>query len=121
VLKVWDNVSKGGKAMRSTRVNIYFTEGTFRRLKYYTQKHYGKHRALSLTVQQAVDKLLSEQLIECEQCGQTIHFGDKTGAVIHHIIPLEKGGSDDIDNLMLLCRACHNKIHDIAGIMRKGT
>jgi hypothetical protein len=29
---------------------------------------------------------------------------------IHHIKPLKIGGTDDFDNLMLLCRTCHKAI-----------
>jgi 5-methylcytosine-specific restriction endonuclease McrA len=32
---------------------------------------------------------------------------------IHHIIPLNMGGSSDNDNLILLCLSCHNKRHVI--------
>lgn len=30
---------------------------------------------------------------------------------VHHIIPKEKGGTDDYDNLILLCARCHSGIH----------
>jgi hypothetical protein len=30
---------------------------------------------------------------------------------VHHIVPLENGGSDVFDNLTLLCRDCHKIIH----------
>lgn len=30
---------------------------------------------------------------------------------VHHIIPRGSGGSEDRDNLMLLCRPCHNAMH----------
>ena len=30
----------------------------------------------------------------------------------HHIIPRAKGGSDDYDNLIVLCPCCHAKIHN---------
>ena len=30
---------------------------------------------------------------------------------VHHIIPVNKGGTSTEDNLMSLCRSCHNKIH----------
>ena len=31
---------------------------------------------------------------------------------IHHIIFRSKGGTDDINNLVALCRYCHNKAHN---------
>lgn len=30
---------------------------------------------------------------------------------VHHILPKSEGGSNDFENLMSLCRSCHNKIH----------
>ena len=30
---------------------------------------------------------------------------------VHHVIPLEEGGTNDFDNLMSLCKSCHSKIH----------
>ena len=29
---------------------------------------------------------------------------------VHHILPLSKGGTHDVDNLMALCKSCHSKI-----------
>lgn len=30
---------------------------------------------------------------------------------VHHIPPISKGGTHSQDNLMSVCRSCHNKIH----------
>jgi len=30
---------------------------------------------------------------------------------VHHILPLSMGGSHRTDNLMSVCRSCHNKLH----------
>lgn len=30
---------------------------------------------------------------------------------VHHITPRRFGGTDDVDNLSLLCRPCHEKLH----------
>lgn len=45
----------------------------------------------------------------CEQCekeGKLI-----PAAEVHHKIPISKGGTHARENLMSLCRSCHNKIH----------
>jgi len=35
--------------------------------------------------------------------------------VVHHITPVEAGGSDDLDNMATLCRSCHHDVHgDVA-------
>jgi 5-methylcytosine-specific restriction endonuclease McrA len=33
---------------------------------------------------------------------------------VHHIVPREHGGKNDLDNLVTLCAACHRMIHDRA-------
>lgn len=43
--------------------------------------------------------------IRCEVCS-------RTAVDIHHIIFRSHGGTDRIENVMALCRDCHNKAHD---------
>jgi len=43
----------------------------------------------------------------CERCleaGQYIPVDE-----VHHILPVDKGGTHDDDNLISLCRSCHGK------------
>ena len=52
--------------------------------------------------------LTPEDFIPCEGCGST-------AVDIHHIHPKGMGGSktkDYIENLVAVCRECHNKCHD---------
>lgn len=41
----------------------------------------------------------------CEKCGS------QKGLNIHHILPVEQGGEDEVKNLELICRKCHIKAH----------
>ncbi|PSB04740.1 HNH endonuclease [Merismopedia glauca] len=41
---------------------------------------------------------------QCQSCGKT---HQETELNIDHIIPLAKGGSNDISNLQSLCRTCN--------------
>ena len=36
---------------------------------------------------------------------------------VHHILPLSRGGTNDEDNLMSLCKSCHSKINAKNGDM----
>lgn len=45
----------------------------------------------------------------CEQCfkeGRMVPLDE-----VHHIVPVNRGGTHDFSNLMSLCQSCHNKIH----------
>ena len=55
-------------------------------------------------VKQAV---LSRDNYTCQICGK-----QKQHLHVHHIVFKSKGGSDRMDNLVTLCRECHEKIHN---------
>ena len=42
----------------------------------------------------------------CGGCGANMWICDG-----HHVEPVSRGGRTDIDNMMLLCWACHQKVH----------
>jgi 5-methylcytosine-specific restriction endonuclease McrA len=46
-----------------------------------------------------------QDFIPCENCG-------KAAVDIHHLIYRSHGGSDTIQNLMALCRDCHDRVHN---------
>ena len=48
-----------------------------------------------------------ENRSKCEHCGATAHLTK------HHIIPKSDGGLDRPDNIQILCRGCHDVIHDM--------
>lgn len=49
---------------------------------------------------------------ECQLChAQGGQVGD-TELHAHHVTPISEGGSHDLDNLVTLCKSCHNDQHD---------
>jgi hypothetical protein len=65
--------------------------------------------------------VLTRDSYKCQNCkGKS---GDKR-IEVHHIIFRSNGGSDDQDNLMTLCKTCHDEVHDgelfVTGGKRKG-
>lgn len=50
-------------------------------------------------------KNIKEREKICGICGAT------ESLMAHHIWPLEYGGPDTEDNLMVMCETCHNNIH----------
>ena len=45
-----------------------------------------------------------DDILLCSVCG-------KMAVDIHHIVKRSQGGSDEVDNLIPLCRSCHDKAH----------
>ena len=52
-----------------------------------------------------IDYLYGKQRGHCAGCGN--HYRDKDLA-LDHIVPRAAGGSDELDNLQLLCTACNS-------------
>jgi 5-methylcytosine-specific restriction protein A len=49
----------------------------------------------------------------CERCER---HGKLTAATeVHHIRPLDNGGTNDFENLMALCKPCHSEISALEG------
>lgn len=46
-----------------------------------------------------------DDVILCEVC-------HACAVDLHHITYRSRGGSDEVDNIIALCRVCHNKAHD---------
>ena len=55
--------------------------------------------------QKEADKLLADTGRRCCICG-LLH-----SVQLHHIVPVEEGGTDDIDNAIPLCPNCHDEVH----------
>ena len=49
--------------------------------------------------------LYADQSGRCNGCGQKFHFKHFS---VDHIMPLARGGSNDLENLQLLCYYCNN-------------
>ena len=50
-------------------------------------------------------------ICQCEGCKEH-HLGRLT---VHHLIPRAAGGTDNLDNLITVCWACHTRIHSADG------
>jgi 5-methylcytosine-specific restriction endonuclease McrA len=53
-----------------------------------------------------------EDTIFCEVCGMGGRV-DRGGFDLHHIVPRSQGGGDEVENIILLCRKCHNAAHGL--------
>ena len=51
---------------------------------------------------------------ECAICGS------KENLEVHHIVPISKGGTNEVENLAILCRKCNREIYNrIIPIMKE--
>ena len=49
----------------------------------------------------------------CKKCGKDLSEGnDGDYGEVHHLIPLSMNGTNEIKNLVLVCKECHRKLHD---------
>ena len=87
------------------KFKIYLTTHALRKRKHAMKN--GSWRKM------ARDKKLDEQNGQCKLCGKAIR--DST-ASLHHIKPvsLYPGLAKDLNNVVLLCHACHRAVHEKA-------
>lgn len=64
----------------------------------------------SMSGRKKIMSLWVRQLGKCPKCDQRI--SQETGWNIHHIVERYKGGSDSLDNLVLLHPNCHRQLHN---------
>jgi hypothetical protein len=46
---------------------------------------------------------------KCRECGRT---AGQVPLEIHHVVPVAKGGTDEMSNLITLCKSCNDSISD---------
>lgn len=65
-------------------------------------------------------RILYRDNFTCQDCGEFHAFINRHGMAIpiddgdmevHHILPVAQGGGDEAQNLVSLCRNCHQKRH----------
>ena len=59
----------------------------------------------------AKDKVLKRDDYTCQHCKAKSSNKNKLKLNVHHIIPKSKGGSDNLENLIVLCKDCHEALH----------
>lgn len=67
-----------------------------------TKNHYGKEWR----------KIRNEYITANPLCERCLKENRYTSArIVHHILPVSQGGTDDYNNLMSVCHSCHEVIH----------
>ena len=75
-------------------------------------ERYGRDPAARKRYDGAWVKIREAQLSAHPLCAECEKAGRLTPAqLVHHVIPLDKGGTNDPANLLSLCKACHSRLH----------
>ena len=62
------------------------------------------------------EKIRNRYIMQHPLCERCLAEGRSTLAtIVHHKLPVRRGGTHAEDNLMSVCASCHNKIHSAMG------
>nr|WP_261225677.1 HNH endonuclease [Ancylothrix sp. D3o] len=78
-------------------------------LKEYWKKRHQKYGKSYWEKNTSNYQIAQNQNWVCPICGEPLFNGEEIET--HHIVPVAKGGRDDIENLTHLHRACHKQVH----------
>ncbi len=59
-----------------------------------------------------IEKIFEKADHECQACGKD-EENDTSALGAYHIVPLRKGGKNEIDNAVVLCRDCHQSVEEL--------
>ncbi len=78
-------------------------------LKEYWDSRHQKHGKSRIDKGSKPYKIAENQKWKCPLCGEPLFNGEEID--IHHIVPVAEGGTDDMENLQHLHKACHKQVH----------
>lgn len=78
-------------------------------LKDYWEKRHQKHGKSYWEKNSRNYKIAQNQNWKCPICGEPLLNGEEIET--HHIVPVAKGGLDDVENLQHLHTVCHKQVH----------
>lgn len=88
------NASKNKTDNKKNTINYHNQDSAF-----YNNTGFGKNTILKKS-------LIEERGSYCESCGEEVELQ------VDHIIPISQGGTNNVENLQLLCYECHQKKHN---------
>ena len=102
------NISKDIPIIRHTKVKSVARPDDANYTDYFEKRHksMGSKRWAKGS---KLDKVAKNQNYKCPICNDSLLNGEHLE--IHHIVPVVKGGSDDVNNLIHLHKMCHKQVH----------
>lgn len=83
-------------------------------LMYEKVKHWGYQKGFNYNFSSRREAILHRDKYTCQLCGKK-----HTRLEVHHIVYRSQGGTDNENNLITLCEACHSDIHDGKTVLTK--
>ena len=77
-------------------------------------KHWGYQKGFNYRYSSRREAVLNRDNYTCQCCGKK-----HTRLEVHHIVFRSQGGTDDENNLITLCKECHDAIHDGTLVLNK--
>jgi len=74
-----------------------------------------------------IKKAIGDDWHQCADCGRwgkrysLLRKKAKVRLFIHHIVPTSEGGSDKMENLVVICGFCHRQRHEKMWMEKYGT
>jgi len=78
-------------------------------LKEYWDKRHQKLGKTRFNKGSKLSTIADNQDWNCPECGEPLFNGEEIET--HHIVPVVEGGTDDVENLQHLHKACHKQVH----------
>ncbi|MEC4819999.1 MAG: reverse transcriptase domain-containing protein, partial [Scytonema sp. PMC 1069.18] len=78
-------------------------------LKEYWRKRHQKFGKSRFEKGSKLYRIAENQDWICPECGEPLFNGEEIET--HHIVPVAEGGTDDVENLQHLHKACHKQVH----------
>ena len=69
-------------------------------------KHWGYQKGFNYGFSSRKEAVLNRDSYKCQHCGKK-----NCRLEVHHIVYRSKGGTDDENNLITLCKECHDSVH----------
>ena len=118
ILRVRDKegrVTNYWKPMSEDGLKKYNTKKEWQQRVYKKKEHILSEQANLIEFNILAKAIFKRDRSSCKSCFKTRRklLIEDSFLTVHHILPREEGGQNEVDNLVTLCNACHDKIEEL--------